>query len=163
MAQVGREFGISATAVRAHLTEESLALKEQEINDRDALFFYIFRLFGRYSEDKPVSPWNLTQMQKFKSQGIPYRGQLLTLQYFFDICHNSIEKSNGSIGIIPYKLEEAKAYYKKKEAKSKEITEGIARQLEKDRVEININPADYFKKGKKKKLIDLSTIEGEEE
>lgn len=162
---VSREFGISTNTVRANLTEDNLALKDQEMNDRDVLFFYIYKLFGRYSEEQAVSPWNLTQMQKFKAQGMPYRGQFLTLKYFYEVLGNTTEKSKGSIGIIPFKFAEAAAYYKKKALKSQQLTQGIIRQLEKDRIEININPADYFNKKKKgkKKEIDLTTIEGEEE
>ena len=45
------------------------------------------------------------------------------------------------------------------EKNQKEIGEAIARQLEKDRVEIKYNPSDYIgKKKRKKKEIDLNSI-----
>lgn len=66
MSQVARELGIAPTTVKKYLTEENLQLKQSECDDRDALWYYIFRLFGQDSEDKPVSDWNITQMQKFR-------------------------------------------------------------------------------------------------
>lgn len=99
MSQVARELGIAPSTVKNHLNEENLNLIQKQNDDRDALFYYIYKLFGQQSEEQPVSKWNITQMQKFRSQGYPYRGQLLTLQYFFDIKKNSIAKSNGSIGM----------------------------------------------------------------
>jgi hypothetical protein len=74
MSQVARELEISASTVKKHLNEENLKLSKNQNDDRDALWYYIYRLFGQYSSDKPVSDWNVTQMQKFKRQGMPYRG-----------------------------------------------------------------------------------------
>ena len=119
---------------------------------------FIFRLFGQYSEEKPVSDWNITQMQKFKAQGMPYRGQLLTLKYFYEIKKNKTDKANGSIGIIPFVYAEAKAYYEKQAKKADEVAESIRVQLEKDRIEIQYNPEDYIGQKKKKKKIDLNEI-----
>lgn len=99
MAEVARRLGISNGSVKKYLTEENKQLNQKNWDDRDALFFYIYRLFGEYSETQPVNPWNLTQMTKFKNQGISYRAQLLTLKYFYEVKHNSTEKSNGSIGM----------------------------------------------------------------
>ena len=160
MAQVGREMGITAAQVKKYLTEDNLKLKEKINDDRDVLFFYIFKLFGQYSEENPVNPWNIIQMQKFKSQGYPYRGQYLALRYFFEVEHSSIEKAHGSIGIIPYVWTRAAAYYEQQANKIDNITASIEKQLEQDRITIKINPQDYFGKKKKKiKPIDLSTLE----
>ena len=158
MAQVARELGIAPTTVKKYLTEENLQLKQTESDDRDALWYYIFRLFGEYSEDKPVSDWNITQMQKFRKQGMPYRGQLLTLQYFYDIRKNSKDRSNGSIGIIPFVYDEARLYYEKQAKKADEIGQAIQKQLEQDRIEIKYNPSDYIGKKTRRKLIDLNEI-----
>lgn len=59
---MARELGIAASTVRNHLNEENLKLIENQNDDRDALFYYIYHLFGQYSEDKPINPWNITQM-----------------------------------------------------------------------------------------------------
>lgn len=158
MSQVARELNISPSTVKKYLTAENLKLKDSLNDDRDALWFYIYRLFGQYSEDKPVSDWNITQMQRFKAQGMPYRGQLLTLKYFYEIKKNSIEKAHGSIGIINFVYDEARLYYEKQAKKADEIGESIQRQLEQDRIEIRYNPGDYIGKKKKKKMIDLNTI-----
>lgn len=160
MSQVAKEFGIAVGTVKNHLNEKSLKIKDNINNDRDALFFYIYRLFGQYSENEPVSKWNITQMQKFKNQGYTYQGQLLTLKYFFEVKKSSIQKSNGSIGIIPWIYEESKQYYINQAKRADAITEAIQKQLEKDRIEIKINPSDYFGRKKKKKTIDLNSIEG---
>jgi cytochrome c556 len=98
-------------------------------------------------------------MQKFKANGMPYRGQLLALKYFYEVEKNTIEKSNGSIGIIPFIWQRSKDYYEKQAKKADDITASIQKQLEKDRAEIKITPGEYFKTKKKKKTIDLNSIE----
>ena len=99
MSTVAKKIGISPSTVKKYLSEENKILNKQLNDNRDALWYYIYRLFGQYSEDKPVSDWNITQMMKFKNQGMTYRGQLLSLKYFYEIKKNSIKKSNGSIGM----------------------------------------------------------------
>lgn len=162
MSQVAKELGISSATVKNHLSEENLALKEKINDDRDALWFYIYKLFGPDSEDYPVSKWNITQMTKFNSMGINYRAQLLTLKFFYEIEKHPVQERYKTIGIIPYKYDAAAAYYKRQEKKKKELEEAIERQLEQDRIEIKINPADYIGKRKKKKMIDLNSIAGDE-
>lgn len=158
MNTVAKELNISPSTVKNHLSEENLQLMKQQNDDRDALFFYIYNLFGQYTEDKPVNPWNITQMQKFRRQGMPYRGQLLTLKYFYEVTKHTTEKSNGSIGIIPFIWEESKMYYEKQAHRAEEIAAAIQKQLAQDRIAIKYNPNDYFGK-KKKKTIDLNSLE----
>lgn len=158
MKKVAEIAGVSTATVKKYLSEENLLLSKTLNDDRDALWYYIYRLFGQYSDDKPVSDWNVTQMMKFKNQGMTYKGQLLTLKYFFEIKKSSVEKSNGSIGIIPWIYSEAAEYYAQKEKEQKAISDAIKAQLEKDRVEIKYNPSNYINKKKKKKEIDLNSI-----
>lgn len=158
MKKVAEITGVSTATVKKYLSEENLLLSKTLNDDRDALWYYIYRLFGQYSDDKPVSDWNVTQMMKFKNQGMTYKGQLLTLKYFFEIKKSSIEKSDGSIGIIPWIYSEAAEYYAQKEKEQKAISDAIKAQLEKDRVEIKYNPSNYINKKKKKKEIDLNSI-----
>jgi hypothetical protein len=40
-----------------------------------------------------------------------YSGIKRTLEYFYEVKKNSIEKANGGIGIVPWVYEEAKRYY----------------------------------------------------
>lgn len=157
MSQVARELKISPSTVKRHLNEENLKLTQKINDDRDALFFYILKLFGQYSEDNPVNPWNITQMQKFKSQGMSYQGQLLTLKYFYEVKKGKIERANGSIGIIPFIWADAAIYYEKQAKRADEIAAAIEKQLAQDRIEIKINPNDYFGK-KKKKTINLDDL-----
>jgi hypothetical protein len=71
-----------------------------------------------------------------------------------------LKKVGASIGIIPYVWNRASAYYERQANKIDNITTLIEKQLEQDRISININPQDYFGKKKKKiKPIDLSTLE----
>lgn len=158
-AQVGRELGISPQTVKRHLTEENLQLAQREYEDRDALWFYIYRLFGEYSEEYPVNPWNITQIMKFRKQGMPFRGQLLALKYFYEVRHGSIEKAHGSVGILPFVYDDARHYYEQQARRADEIATEIKNQLEKDRVEIKYNPSDYIGAKKKKKLINLDELE----
>ena len=97
-------------------------------------------------------------MQRFAKQGMPYRGQLLTLKYFYEVKKSPKDKSNGSIGIIPFVYEEARIYYEKKARRADEIANAIQKQLEQDRIEIKYNPSDYIGQKKKKKMIDLDSI-----
>jgi len=56
---------------------------------------------------------------------MPYRGQLLTLKYFYEIKRNSTKKSNGSIGIIPFVFAEAKLYYETQAKRAEDISKAI--------------------------------------
>lgn len=160
MSQVAKELGISPSTVKNHLTEENLKLKDKLNDDRDALWFYIYKLFGP-DDDKPVSDWNVTQMQKFNRMGMGYRAQLLTLKWYYEVKKNPVKKEYKTIGIIPYVYDQAALYYKKQENKAKEIAEAIEKQLEQDRIEIQYNPSDYIGTKKKKKLIDLDSVVGD--
>ena len=163
MAQVAKELGISPTTVKNHLSEENLKLKERVNDDRDALWFYIHRLFGPDTDGRPVSEWNVTQMMKFNRQGMGYKSQLLTLKWFYEVEKNPIQEKYKTIGIIPYVYDKAALYYKTQEKKRIEVEEAIEKQLEQDRIEIKYNPSDYIRAKKKKKMIDLDQIVGDTE
>lgn len=162
MAQVAKELGISPSTVKNHLNEENLKLKEKVNDDRDALWFYIYRLFGA-DGDKPVSDWNVTQMQKFNKMGMNYKSQLLTLKFFYEIEKHPVSDKYKTIGIIPYIYDKAASYYRQQEKKRIEVEQAIEKQLEQDRIEIKYNPSDYIGAKKKKKMIDLDQIVGDAE
>ena len=61
--------------------------------------------------------------------------------------------------IIPFIWQRSKDYYEKQAKKADDITISIQKQLEKDRAEIKITPGDYFNPRRKKKTIDLNSIE----
>lgn len=89
---------------------------------------------------------------------MPYRGQLLTLKYFYEVRHHKVDPNRKTIGIVPYVMDEARAYYEHQARRADQIAAEIKKQLEKDRVEIKYNPSDYMGKKKKKKLIDLNEV-----
>ncbi len=155
MAEVSRQLHISTTTIKKFLTQENLTKNDKNYEDREALWYYICKLFNC----ETVSPWNVTQMERFKKKGINYKAQLLTLKYFFEIKHSSIEKSKGSIGIIPYVYDESRAYWLKEKDKREKVEEAIKKQLEQDRFTIVYDPTQYYSTKKKKKEINLSDLE----
>lgn len=62
---------------------------------------------------KDKANWKIinNQLKQFIEKGYSYSGILKTLIYFYEVKHNSIEKSNGGIGIIEYVYDEALKYY----------------------------------------------------
>lgn len=68
---------------------------------------YIKKLYSPYEPD-----WNMIGMQikRYRDEGMTYYGMLYTLEFFFGIKGNKIDKNSG-IGIIPYQYKKAKAYY----------------------------------------------------
>ena len=160
LSRVAKELNISYATAGKYLSEENKELKKKNYDDRDALFYYIIRLFGVNSEEEPVSTHNLTLMNRMLNQGISYKAQLLTLKYFYEIKRNKVKEEYKTIGIITYVLKDSINYYREKAAEQKLIEEQIKKQLEKDRIEIPYNPSQFlYKKRKKKKQIDLDSIE----
>ena len=47
--QVAEQLGISTATVRRYLNEDNLKKNSQLYEDRDALYFYIYKLFGQFS------------------------------------------------------------------------------------------------------------------
>lgn len=160
MAEVARRLGISNTTVGKYLSEENLKIKNEMYDDRDALWFYIIRLFGVYDKenDMPVSGRNIQLMNTYVKKGINYKAQLLTLKWYYEVKHNKVKKEYLTIGIIPYIFNDAKAYYLRQAHRAEEINKGIKKQLEQDRIEIPYNPQEYLNRKKKKKMIDLNSI-----
>ena len=154
LSEVGRKLDISPQTVKKHLSEENLKLLHTQYDDKEALCYFIYKLFGC----EPVSKWNLTQIERFKSQGINYKAQLLSLKYFFEVKKNSVEKAHGSIGIIGYIVDESRAYYMKEIKNRSDFEASLRKQLEQDRITIKYNPRDSWSGNKKRKEIDLTTI-----
>lgn len=71
--QVAKETGFVEGTVKRYLNEENLKIVKSLYDDRDALFYYIIRLFGPDTEEYPVSSLNLKHMQDYKNKGISYR------------------------------------------------------------------------------------------
>ena len=94
----------------AHMNcwEEHLANMTQEEKDIQAFFDYVKSLFG---EDYNYVLTKKLAERYVKENNYTYSGMLKTLKWYYEKEGNSIEKSNGSIGIIPYVYKQAFDYY----------------------------------------------------
>jgi len=79
----------------------------QEDIEEVALYDYIKKIYGKHYNFMLIKK----QIEKFKKQGYSCRGMRLSLQWFYEVKGNSIQDSNGGIGIIPYVFEDAKKYF----------------------------------------------------
>ena len=69
---------------------------------------YISTLFGENANWAIIN----RQIKKYKEEnGYSYSGILKSLVYFYDVKHNSKEKANNSIGIVPFVYKDAYNYY----------------------------------------------------
>ena len=161
MSEVAKRIGFSPATVKKYLSEENLALVKKQWDDRDALWYYMIRLFGIESEEEPVSSHNVVLMERFKKQGISYKAQLLTLKWYYEVQNNPVKEEYRTLGLIPYIIDRAAAYYKQQEKKRLEFEAAIEKQLQQDRITIKYNPKNYIGKKRKKKKIDLTEISGD--
>lgn len=94
----------------AHLKcwEDHLANMSQEERDIQNFYDYTKKLFGE--EYNYILTKKLAE-RYVKENNYTYSGMLKTLKWYYEKEGNSIEKSNGSIGIIPYIYKQALNYY----------------------------------------------------
>lgn len=94
----------------AHLKcwEDHVANMSQEEKDIEAFFDYAKKLFG---EDYNYVLTKKLAERYVKENNYSYSGMLKSLKWYYEKQGNSIEKSNGSIGIIPYIYKSAYDYY----------------------------------------------------
>lgn len=94
----------------AHLKcwEDHVANMSQEEKDIEAFFDYTKNLFG---EDYNYVLTKKLAERYVKENNYSYGGMLKSLKWYYEKQGNSIEKSNGSIGIIPYIYKSAYDYY----------------------------------------------------
>ena len=74
---------------------------------------------------KAPGPRNNAFISKYASEGMTYEGMTRALMCFYDVQKNSIDKSNGGIGIVPWVYEDANRYYERKENMEKQLEEAI--------------------------------------
>jgi len=82
--------------------------KPKENPDLTKLKDYINEKYGK------AANWQLImrQIKTFtEEKNYSLSGILKSLVYFYDIKHNSVEQSNGGIGIVPYTYQAAYDYY----------------------------------------------------
>ena len=94
----------------AHLAcyQQQEAHKSQEDKDKEALEQYIMKLFGETYINARIRKQLNTYIEEYS---FTYSGILKALIYFYEIKKNSIDKSNGGIGIVPYIYKDAYNYY----------------------------------------------------
>lgn len=88
------------------LTEDQKQL--QTIKDKEELEEYIKKLFKISYVDARIQKQIKQYVEEYN---YTYSGIRKALTYFFEIKGNSIEKSNGGIGIVPYVYQNAYNYY----------------------------------------------------
>lgn len=82
--------------------------QSQEEKDYEALENYIMKIFSK----EYVTAKIRKQIKDFRKEyNYTFSGMLKTLIWWFEIKGNSIDKTNGGIGIIPYIYEDACRYY----------------------------------------------------
>ena len=125
-----------------------------ESNDLIQLKDYIGTLFGENANWAMINK----QIKKYKEEnGYSYSGILKSLVYFYDVKHNSKEKANNAIGIVPFCYQDAYNYY---------YSLFLAQQATQDKTlitkvkEIIIKPPKM--RGTKQQFFDLGEWEDEE-
>ena len=83
--------------------------EKQKEDERKALETYIIKLFNLEHMDGRIT----LQIKKYMQDHpeYTYSGIKRTLEYFYEIKGNSLDKANGGIGIVPWVYEEAKRYF----------------------------------------------------
>lgn len=80
----------------------------QEVKDKEELEAYIMQLFNTDYVDARIQK----QIKQYHEEyNFTYSGMRKALIYFYEIKGNSLEKSNGGIGILPYIYKRAHDYY----------------------------------------------------
>ena len=91
-------------------TGELVELPKKEEKDPDlvALEEYVKKMFNEDYVNARVRK----QISDFREEyNYTYSGMLKSLVYFYEVKGNSLEKSNGGIGIIPFVYKDAYNYY----------------------------------------------------
>ena len=127
-----------------------LAKKPEEDEDLKKLKDYITKIYG----DKANWPLITKQIKNYtKDKKYSLSGILKSLVWFYDVKHNSVDGSNGGIGIVDYCYQDAYNYY---------LALFIAQQANENKTlsneikEITIAPPEM--RGTKQKLIDFGEL-----
>ena len=82
--------------------------KTQEEKEYEELIKYIKQKYNYQNTPAKIS----RQITDYKKQyNFSYSGMLKALTWWFDIKHNTLEGTNGGIGILPYIYNDARTYY----------------------------------------------------
>lgn len=100
----------------------------QDKHDRKELYAVICDIF----HFKAPGPRIYAQIKKYVSEGMTYKGISYSLEYFFRVKNNSLEKANNGIGIVPFIYEEANTYFNRINYKKEKIAES-AKNIESEK------------------------------
>lgn len=107
---------------------------------------------------KIKSQWN-----NFIKKGYTPKGIYFSIRYHYEIKKGDSKKSEGGIGIVPYIYEECKGYWTKRESEFNDICARIEKQINEIKNR-EVREVEYSQREKKKKkLISLADILGEED
>lgn len=104
------EFGkpTSNRYAHKHCYDKAQSEKTQDEKDYEALTQYIKKKFNM----NVISAKVIRQISDYKKQfNFTYSGMLKALIWWFDVKKNTLEATNGGIGILPYIYNDAKTYY----------------------------------------------------
>jgi len=88
--------------------DQAQAGKTQEEKDYEALTKYIKQKFMLQTISAKIT----RQITDYRKQyNFTYSGMLKALMWWFDVKGNTLEATNGGIGILPYIYNDAKSYY----------------------------------------------------
>ncbi len=141
-----RRYG-HATCYQDNTDFVPLVQKPEEDPDLKKLKDYITKIYGNKANWPLITKQikNYTKDKKYSLSGI-----LKSLVWFYDVKHNSVDGSNGGIGIVEYCYQDAYNYY---------LALFIAQEANKNIVldneikEVTITPPEM--RGTKQKLIDF--------
>jgi len=88
--------------------EQAQAGKTQDEKDYEELVAYVKQKFGYTTVPAKISR-QITDYKK--AYNFTYSGMLKALKWWFDIKKNTLEGTNGGIGILPYIYNDARTYY----------------------------------------------------
>ena len=129
----------------------------EQKKEKDELTDFICKLFGF----KAPGPRIYAQIKKFvNDNGYTYKEIRLTLDYFFNVKKNDINKANQGIGIVPYVYDDAKEYYQKMAFKQHKIAEKIQKDMGKEKKTIVVKKTGEVKP--RITLVDMDSLLEEE-
>lgn len=109
--------------------ENQEKLKTQEQKDKEQLELYIKHLFNSTT----INPRTYRLIKQYIDEyNYTYKGIFQALTYFYEVKGNSIDKANGSIGIVPFIYQDAYNYY---------YSLWLARQRNEEKIIKNYEPA----------------------
>ena len=143
---------------RGQIGKEGIELEAEELVWKTAVEDYLKRDLKISLDYKRFN----SQWKKFiEKDGRTPKGIYFSLKYFYDIMHNSTEKSEGGIGIVSWIYEEATEYWGKRNQTDKDIVARLEEQIKKDRAQKA--KVVFQQKKKKEQKVDFSILEEEDD